>query len=299
MEVNAKWIPNLFHFDLQSQYLGFGAPANTGHSRRAATNEDIQNQSSSMNTKEDNEEKDALLRQVEARDLIHFGMIPEFCGRFPIVCSLSSLDEAMLLQILKEPHNALVPQMEALFKMDNVSLSVCFKNYSILTTWSFNSLHSNFSNCVCNYNVSSCSLLFFIRGQTRLGPIPIVLFSEFSSIRSLLNNGYFFQALKCGSLGKNVLYSFLTFLNTFFLPPQCHLNMTEGALKAIAHLALENKTGARGLRNIMVSNVFWQFSNKIWTWLFVAVLQKLILGVFLARVSRTSMSLFPGFAIGE
>ena len=67
-------------------------------------------------------EKDALLRLVEARDLINFGMIPEFCGRFPIVTSLASLDEAMLLRILKEPHNALVPQFEALLRMDNVSV---------------------------------------------------------------------------------------------------------------------------------------------------------------------------------
>ena len=61
------------------------------------------------------------MRQVESRDMIEFGMIPEFVGRIPITVSLSSLDEPMLLRILKEPRNAIVPQFEMLFKMDNVS----------------------------------------------------------------------------------------------------------------------------------------------------------------------------------
>lgn len=61
---------------------------------------------------------------AEARDLIEFGMIPEFVGRFPINVSLGSLDEDMLLRILTEPKNALIPQYEALFKMDKVSVSL-------------------------------------------------------------------------------------------------------------------------------------------------------------------------------
>ena len=79
------------------------------------------NQSAPSDTKIDNDERDALLRQVESRDMIEFGMIPEFVGRIPITVSLSSLDEPMLLRILKEPRNAIVPQFEMLFKMDNVS----------------------------------------------------------------------------------------------------------------------------------------------------------------------------------
>ena len=79
------------------------------------------NQSAPSDTKIDNDERDALLRQVESRDMIEFGMIPEFVGRIPITISLSSLDEPMLLRILKEPRNAIVPQFEMLFKMDNVS----------------------------------------------------------------------------------------------------------------------------------------------------------------------------------
>ena len=47
-------------------------------------------------------------------------MIPEFVGRFPIITSFSSLTEEMLVQILTQPKNALVPQFQALFNMDKV-----------------------------------------------------------------------------------------------------------------------------------------------------------------------------------
>ena len=58
--------------------------------------------------------------QVEARDLIEFGMIPEFVGRFPVLIPFHSLSEAMLVQVLIEPKNALVPQYQKLFNMDMV-----------------------------------------------------------------------------------------------------------------------------------------------------------------------------------
>lgn len=58
--------------------------------------------------------------QVEAQDLISYGMIPEFVGRFPIVASFHNLTEDMLVDILTLPHNALVPQYQALFNMEKV-----------------------------------------------------------------------------------------------------------------------------------------------------------------------------------
>lgn len=66
------------------------------------------------------EERDRLLKHVEARDLIEFGMIPEFVGRLPVVVPLHSLDEDTLVRILTEPRNAVVPQYQALFSMDKV-----------------------------------------------------------------------------------------------------------------------------------------------------------------------------------
>ena len=70
----------------------------------------------------DNAERDSLLASVEARDLINYGMIPEFVGRFPIVSSLHSLNQEMLVQILTEPKNALYSQFKMIFAIDKVSL---------------------------------------------------------------------------------------------------------------------------------------------------------------------------------
>ena len=58
------------------QYLGFGAPASESEGRRAAALSAQANQSAATSAEEDNAERDALLREVEGRDLIEFGMIP-------------------------------------------------------------------------------------------------------------------------------------------------------------------------------------------------------------------------------
>ncbi|CAG5136065.1 unnamed protein product [Candidula unifasciata] len=106
------------------KYLGFGTRRPAGEGRRAASEADAKSQADSSDTVQNNEEKDVLLRQVEARDLIEFGMIPEFVGRLPVVVPFHSLTEDMLVKILVEPRNALVPQYQALFAMDKVSLDV-------------------------------------------------------------------------------------------------------------------------------------------------------------------------------
>jgi ATP-dependent Clp protease ATP-binding subunit ClpX len=64
-----------------------------------------------------------LLREVEPDDLLKFGLIPEFVGRLPVLATLSDLDEAALVQILKEPKNALVKQYQKLFDMEGVKLT--------------------------------------------------------------------------------------------------------------------------------------------------------------------------------
>lgn len=65
-----------------------------------------------------------LLNQVEGRDLQHFGLIPEFIGRVPILAPLHELDEEALEKILTEPKNALLRQYQALFSMDEIELSL-------------------------------------------------------------------------------------------------------------------------------------------------------------------------------
>ncbi len=63
-----------------------------------------------------------ILSKVEVDDLKKFGMIPEFLGRMPIVCTLNGLSEDMMVRILKEPKNAILKQYEKLLELDEVKL---------------------------------------------------------------------------------------------------------------------------------------------------------------------------------
>ncbi len=64
----------------------------------------------------------ATLEQVQPTDLIHYGLIPEFVGRLPVVSVLSDLDQQALIEILTQPKNALVRQYQRLFEFENVKL---------------------------------------------------------------------------------------------------------------------------------------------------------------------------------
>ena len=63
-----------------------------------------------------------VLKNIQAHDLIKFGIIPELVGRLPIVSPLNSLSRGDLVRILTEPKNALVRQYKALLGYDNVDL---------------------------------------------------------------------------------------------------------------------------------------------------------------------------------
>ena len=69
-----------------------------------------------------NSDIDKLLKQVQAADLVKYGLIPEFIGRMPITVALELLTEEALLRILKEPKDALVKQYQKLFELDDVKL---------------------------------------------------------------------------------------------------------------------------------------------------------------------------------
>merc|ERR1719481_2368875 len=103
------------------KYLGFGVSSSDGQGRRAAAQAGQQEGSLSSEA-EDQREKDSYMSTVEAQDLIEFGMIPEFVGRFPVLVAFHSLTEDMLVRILTEPKNALVPQYQMLLGMDKVEL---------------------------------------------------------------------------------------------------------------------------------------------------------------------------------
>lgn len=63
-----------------------------------------------------------LYEQTHPDDLRHFGLIPEFIGRFPVLVALHDLDEGALVRILTEPRNALVRQYQQLFAFEGVRL---------------------------------------------------------------------------------------------------------------------------------------------------------------------------------
>ncbi|MBR5460113.1 MAG: ATP-dependent Clp protease ATP-binding subunit ClpX [Clostridia bacterium] len=71
-------------------------------------------------------EKEAAgaLKNVEAHDLVKYGLIPELVGRMPMIVSLDPLDEDAFCRILSEPKNSLVKQYQKLFQMDGVTLEL-------------------------------------------------------------------------------------------------------------------------------------------------------------------------------
>ncbi|XP_008788322.2 CLP protease regulatory subunit CLPX1, mitochondrial-like isoform X2 [Phoenix dactylifera] len=87
--------------------IGFGAPVRANMSTGGLTNLVVTS---------------SLLESVESSDLVAYGLIPEFIGRFPILVSLSALNEDQLFQVLTEPKNALGKQYKKLFSMNNVKL---------------------------------------------------------------------------------------------------------------------------------------------------------------------------------
>ena len=80
--------------------MGFGADIRTGSDRRLGD----------------------VLQDVQAEDLLHFGLIPEFVGRLPVVATLNDLTEEALIAILTQPKNALVKQYQKLFEFEDVHL---------------------------------------------------------------------------------------------------------------------------------------------------------------------------------
>jgi ATP-dependent Clp protease ATP-binding subunit ClpX len=87
---------------LNSSAMGFGAEIKTKQERS----------------------NDGIFRDVEAHDLVKFGIVPELVGRLPSITVLDELNVDALKRILTEPKNALMKQYDALFALDGVKLDV-------------------------------------------------------------------------------------------------------------------------------------------------------------------------------
>ena len=75
------------------------------------------------NKKKHEIDKKNMMQYISAHDLKTFGLIPELCGRFPVITYMNALDAEALKRILIEPKNALVKQYERLFQLDGIDLS--------------------------------------------------------------------------------------------------------------------------------------------------------------------------------
>ncbi len=78
--------------------------------------------SADVKTKDEEKNVGELFAEVEAEDLIRYGLIPEFIGRLPVIATLDELSEDALIQILTEPKNALTRQYQKLFEMEGTEL---------------------------------------------------------------------------------------------------------------------------------------------------------------------------------
>ncbi len=72
--------------------------------------------------KEQKVNNDNVLSHISSQDIRNYGLIPEICGRFPVITYMSKLDKDALKRILLEPKNALIKQYTKLLEIDNIQL---------------------------------------------------------------------------------------------------------------------------------------------------------------------------------
>ena len=68
------------------------------------------------------QERDRLIPYLDQKDLIDFGMIPEFVGRLPVTVPMRSLTREEILTVMTQPKNALVKQYKAMLELDGCQL---------------------------------------------------------------------------------------------------------------------------------------------------------------------------------
>jgi ATP-dependent Clp protease ATP-binding subunit ClpX len=80
--------------------------------------------SAEVRTKAQARKSHEIVSELEADDLIAYGLIPEFVGRLPVVATLEELDEDALVTILTEPKNALSKQYGKMIEMEGSELEI-------------------------------------------------------------------------------------------------------------------------------------------------------------------------------
>ena len=64
----------------------------------------------------------SMFKNAKTQDLIKYGIIPEFIGRFPVIAALEELTESELVRVMSETKNSISAQYKYLFEMDEINL---------------------------------------------------------------------------------------------------------------------------------------------------------------------------------
>lgn len=70
----------------------------------------------------DNKDVEKVYRNIINKDIIQYGFIPEFVGRFGLILNVDELSDINLVSVLKEPKNSIVKQYQYIFELDNIDL---------------------------------------------------------------------------------------------------------------------------------------------------------------------------------
>jgi len=74
----------------------------------------------------------SMFKSAKTQDLIKFGIIPEFIGRFPVIAALEELSETELVRVMSETKNSISAQYQHLFKMDEIQLEFTTDAYEAI-----------------------------------------------------------------------------------------------------------------------------------------------------------------------
>ena len=74
----------------------------------------------------------SMFKSAKTQDLIKFGIIPEFIGRFPIIAALEELTETELVRVMSETKNSISAQYQHLFKLDEIELEFTTDAYEAI-----------------------------------------------------------------------------------------------------------------------------------------------------------------------
>jgi ATP-dependent Clp protease ATP-binding subunit ClpX len=110
---------------LGQKIIGFGENHEEEHAKHLVDNEGKPLVTSQA-------ERDRVMPYLDQKDLIDFGLIPEFVGRLPVTVPMRSLTKEEILGVMTQPKNALVRQYKAMFELDSVQLEFTDEALAVL-----------------------------------------------------------------------------------------------------------------------------------------------------------------------